>query len=105
MVEKEQKPKAVIVGGSIAGISCAHTLIKAGWEVQVLDKSPSPPTGCSTGAGLILDPLSQKLLQSWISRPELLLQSTLPITTEQVQISSYHSLYRCIILISMVLCL
>ncbi|KAL4033920.1 hypothetical protein IC575_007038 [Cucumis melo] len=83
MVEKKHNPKAVIVGGSIAGISCALTLIKAGWEVQVLDKSPSPPTGCSTGAGLILDPLSQKLIQSWISRLELLLESTLPLTTEQ----------------------
>ncbi|CAK9312856.1 unnamed protein product [Citrullus colocynthis] len=83
MVEKKQKPKAVIVGGSIAGISCAHTLLKAGWEVQVLEKSPTPPAGCSTGAGLALDPLSQKLLQSWLSRPELLLESTSPLATEQ----------------------
>ncbi|XP_038884093.1 6-hydroxynicotinate 3-monooxygenase-like [Benincasa hispida] len=83
MADEKHKPKAVIVGGSIAGISSAHTLIKAGWEVQVLEKSPSPPTACSTGAGLGLDPLSQRLLQSWLSHPELLLQSTSPLTTEQ----------------------
>ncbi|XP_022951856.1 uncharacterized protein LOC111454588 isoform X1 [Cucurbita moschata] len=83
MLQKKQKPKALIVGGSIAGISCAHTLIKAGWEVQVLDKTTTPPTGCSTGAGLGLDTLSQRLIQSWLSRPELLVESTSPLGTEQ----------------------
>lgn len=84
MQENKGRPKAVVVGGSIAGISCAHALIKAGWEVQVLEKSTAPPTGCSTGAGLGLDPLSQRLLQSWLSRPELLFESTLPLATEKV---------------------
>ncbi|XP_038886774.1 aurachin C monooxygenase/isomerase-like [Benincasa hispida] len=93
MVEKKEKPKAVIVGGSIAGISCAHTLLKAGWEVQVLERSSTPPTGCSTGAGLALDPLSQRLLQSWLSRPELLLEYSLPLATEQVEISPLRSLH------------
>ncbi|XP_022131482.1 uncharacterized protein LOC111004675 isoform X2 [Momordica charantia] len=83
MQENKGRPKAVVVGGSIAGISCAHALIKAGWEVQVLEKSTAPPTGCSTGAGLGLDPLSQRLLQSWLSRPELLFESTLPLATEK----------------------
>lgn len=82
---KNRIPKAVIVGGSIAGISCAHALIKAGWKVQILEKSTSPPTGSSTGAGLGLDPLSQSLIQSWVSKPQLLLQSTLPLTVDQNQ--------------------
>ena len=85
---KNRIPKAVIVGGSIAGISCAHALIKAGWKVQILEKSTSPPTGSSTGAGLGLDPLSQSLIQSWVSKPQLLLQSTLPLTVDQVNFES-----------------
>ncbi|XP_022131857.1 uncharacterized protein LOC111004901 [Momordica charantia] len=85
MNEKKRRPRAVIVGGSIAGISSAHALIKAGWEVQILEKSTSPPTGSSTGAGLGLDPLSQSLIQSWISHPLLLLHSTLPLTIDQNQ--------------------
>ncbi|XP_038885622.1 2,6-dihydroxypyridine 3-monooxygenase-like isoform X2 [Benincasa hispida] len=83
MNENEEIPKALVVGGSIAGISCAHTLIKAGWNVQILEKSTTPPTGSSTGAGLGLDPLSQSLIQSWLSDPHRLLQSTLSLTVDQ----------------------
>ncbi|KAL0557670.1 hypothetical protein IC582_006220 [Cucumis melo] len=86
MDENERRiPKALIVGGSIAGISCAHALLEAGWKVQVLEKSTTPPTGSSTGAGLGLDLLSQSLIQSWISDPQLLFQSTLPLTVDQNQ--------------------
>lgn len=99
MLEKKKRPKALIVGGSIAGISCAHTLIKAGWEVQVLEKSPKPPAGCSTGAGLGLDPLSQRLLQSWLSRPESFLESTSPLTMEQVKFSPINLFFEFITLI------
>ncbi|CAJ1972115.1 unnamed protein product [Sphenostylis stenocarpa] len=56
----EGKPRAVIVGGSIAGISTAHALTLSGWNVIVLEKTNAPPTRSSTGAGLGLDPLSQK---------------------------------------------
>ncbi|KAL9330894.1 hypothetical protein ACSQ67_000504 [Phaseolus vulgaris] len=35
-----KRGKAVIVGGSIAGISCAHALTLAGWDVLVLEKTP-----------------------------------------------------------------
>ncbi|CAN1828165.1 3-hydroxybenzoate 6-hydroxylase [Linum perenne] len=51
-------PKAIIVGGSIAGICCAHSLLLAGWQVTVVEKTPAPPTASSTGAGLGLDPQS-----------------------------------------------
>ncbi|RAL52952.1 hypothetical protein DM860_007720 [Cuscuta australis] len=84
MKEGERKGKAVVVGGSIAGISCAHALIRAGWDVVVLEKTPAPPTaGIPTGAGLGLDPLAQKLIQSWLTHPDLLLHSTLPLTIDQ----------------------
>ncbi|KAB1204564.1 hypothetical protein CJ030_MR8G021784 [Morella rubra] len=83
MSEKE-KPKAVVVGGSIAGVSCAHALISAGWEVVVLEKScaPTAATRTATGAGLGLDPLALGLIQSWLGRPELLQNSTLPLTVD-----------------------
>ncbi|XP_050364364.1 uncharacterized protein LOC126783026 [Argentina anserina] len=79
----EKKPKAVIVGGSIAGVSCSHSLILAGWDVVVLEKSYQVPTGSPTGAGLGLDPLSLQLIQSWIKDPELLNSTTLPLTIDQ----------------------
>ncbi|KAL5559272.1 hypothetical protein UlMin_035483 [Ulmus minor] len=79
------KPKAVVVGGSIAGISCAHALILAGWDVVVLEKTYAPPTGSPTGAGLGLDPLAQRLIGSWIKDPQLLHNATLPLTIDQNQ--------------------
>ncbi|XP_073285325.1 uncharacterized protein [Primulina huaijiensis] len=82
MKEARSKAKAVVVGGSIAGISCAHALIAAGWEVVVLEKTSSPRTGCATGAGLGLDLLSQTLLESWIKQPELIQFSSMPLTID-----------------------
>jgi len=38
MDREGRKPKPVIVGGSIAGISSAHALTLAGWDVIVLEK-------------------------------------------------------------------
>lgn len=84
MKEAKRKGKAVVVGGSIAGLSCAHALIAAGWEVVVLEKTCSPPTGCATGAGLGLDPLAQKLIESWLKQPQILELTTLPLTIDQV---------------------
>ncbi|GAU15118.1 hypothetical protein TSUD_08560 [Trifolium subterraneum] len=84
MVGEGRKPKAVIAGGSIAGISTAHALILAGWDVLILEKTTSPPTGSPTGAGLGLNPLSQQIIQSWISKPpQFLHNSTFPLTIDQ----------------------
>ncbi|XP_061356266.1 uncharacterized protein LOC133300708 [Gastrolobium bilobum] len=87
MVGEGEKPKAVIVGGSIAGISCAHSLTLAGWDVLVIEKTTSPPTGSPTGAGLGLDPLSQRIIESWLSQPQLLHNTTLPLTIDQNQVT------------------
>lgn len=86
MMETEtRKPKAVVVGGSIAGLSAAHSLLLAGWDVVVLEKTCSSPTGSPTGAGLGLDPLSQKIIGSWLGQPHLLQNSTLPLSIDQVR--------------------
>ncbi|XP_062097442.1 uncharacterized protein LOC133803417 [Humulus lupulus] len=81
----KKRSKAIIVGGSIAGVSCARTLISAGWDVVVLEKSYAPPTGSPTGAGLGLDPSSQHLIHTWTNQPQLLHNSTLPLTIDQNQ--------------------
>lgn len=85
MDETKRKAKAVVVGGSIAGISCAHALIAAGWDVVVLEKARSPSTGNATGAGLGINPLSQKLIQSWLNQPQALELNTLPLTIDHVR--------------------
>ncbi|KAL9440110.1 hypothetical protein AB3S75_018883 [Citrus x aurantiifolia] len=83
MSERMRKPKAIIVGGSIAGISCAKALILAGWDVVVIEKTRGPPTGNPTGAGIALHPLSQKIVKSWLHQPDLLHSITLPLTIDQ----------------------
>lgn len=85
---RESKGRAVVVGGSIAGVCSAHALLSAGWDVVVLEKTSAPPTGSSTGAGLGLDPLSQKIINSWLPHKQsdnLLISHTLPLTIDQNQ--------------------
>ncbi|KAJ6373084.1 hypothetical protein OIU76_027425 [Salix suchowensis] len=82
---EKKKAKAVIVGGSTAGVSCAHALISAGWDVVVLEKSSQPPRGSPTGAGLALDRQAINIIESWLPQPQLLQQTTLPLTIDQNQ--------------------
>ncbi|KAI7987193.1 Aurachin C monooxygenase/isomerase [Camellia lanceoleosa] len=77
-----KKGKAVVVGGSIAGVASAHALTRAGWEVVVVEKSIAPPTRSPTGAGLSLDTVSQKIVNSWLRHPHLLQTSTLPLSID-----------------------
>ncbi|GMH07007.1 hypothetical protein Nepgr_008847 [Nepenthes gracilis] len=84
-VRQQSPPKAVVVGGSIAGVCSAHALISAGWEVVVLEKSLAPPTGSPSGAGLGLDPLSCSIIRSWLPQSELLHSATVPLTIDQNQ--------------------
>lgn len=76
--------KAIIVGGSIAGVSCAHSLTLAGWDVLVLEKSSEPPARSPTGAGLGLDPQARAIIKSWLPHPHLLDETTLPLSIDQV---------------------
>lgn len=92
-----KKPKAVVVGGSIAGVSCAHALIAAGWDVVVLEKTSAPPTGSPTGAGLGLDPLARKLIESWLGEQSHLLHKlTLPLSIDQVYFVLFL-MYPCVL--------
>ncbi|XP_010541624.1 PREDICTED: uncharacterized protein LOC104815034 [Tarenaya hassleriana] len=80
-----KKGRAIIVGGSIAGLSCAHALTLAGWEVLVLEKSTEPPARSPTGAGLGLDLQSRQVIRTWLPRPNLLDDFTLPLSIDQNQ--------------------
>ncbi len=78
---KEEMKKVVVVGGSIAGLSCAHAFLKAkGWEVVVLEKARSVS---SAGAGLGLDPEACDALKDW-GIGDGLLQQSLPLSIEEV---------------------
>ncbi|KAJ3674425.1 hypothetical protein LUZ60_005041 [Juncus effusus] len=82
---KRKAEKAVIVGGSLAGLSCAHALISAGWEATIIEKSPAPtaaPSSSPTGAGLGLDRQSQAILGRWISDDRIVLDTTYPLSVE-----------------------
>lgn len=50
--------KLLLVGGSIASLSCAHALVTAGWEVIVVERSQAAPSGSPSGAGRALNPQS-----------------------------------------------
>lgn len=80
----KRTPKAVVVGGSIAGLSCAHALMSAGWQVTVIEKSGAAPSGSPTGAGLGLDPQSLEIVGRWISNPDLLRDITLSLSIDLV---------------------
>ncbi|KAK9814697.1 hypothetical protein WJX72_010067 [[Myrmecia] bisecta] len=55
------KPTAVVVGGSVGGLSTAHALFKAGWHVVVLERASSV---IPAGAGLGLDQDTQAAIAS-----------------------------------------
>ncbi|PUZ60080.1 hypothetical protein GQ55_4G095100 [Panicum hallii var. hallii] len=72
------KRVAVVVGGSVAGLACAHAVAGAGWDVVVLEKAAAPAAGGGTGAGLGLDAQSMETLARWIPGWE----ATLPLAVD-----------------------
>ncbi|CAE6688725.1 hypothetical protein R69619_00124 [Paraburkholderia nemoris] len=49
-----QKPRAVVIGGSLGGLFSATTLRAAGWEVDVFETSTNQLD--SRGGGIVLQP-------------------------------------------------
>ncbi len=47
-------PKAVIIGGSMGGLFAGNLLLRAGWDVTLLEKAASPLT--SRGTGIVTHP-------------------------------------------------
>lgn len=89
----EQKLRAIIVGGSIAGLSCAHALLKSGvCRVMVLEKARAL-TGSSHGAGLGVDAAACEALEDWGLRDKLFLKSK-PLDREEVSILNHPQSWR-----------
>jgi 2-polyprenyl-6-methoxyphenol hydroxylase-like FAD-dependent oxidoreductase len=49
------KGSAVVVGGSMAGLACAHATATVGWNAVVLEKAATPAAKGSMSTGLGLD--------------------------------------------------
>ena len=52
--------KALVVGGSLAGLSAANWLTAAGWRVEILERSRQPLE--DRGAGIVLHPSTSRFL-------------------------------------------
>jgi 2-polyprenyl-6-methoxyphenol hydroxylase-like FAD-dependent oxidoreductase len=65
---------AVVVGGSLAGLSAALMLRELGYEVTALEQSPTPLV--SRGAGLVLQPDVCAVLESYAGVDPLLLSTS-----------------------------
>ncbi|KAK9828478.1 hypothetical protein WJX72_000211 [[Myrmecia] bisecta] len=70
--------RVVVVGGSIGGLACAHALLKAGFEVTVLERASHI---ASAGAGLGLDRHACDILRSF-GLAQQLEENSLPMDIE-----------------------
>ena len=44
----------IVVGAGVTGISCAHSLLKRGHKVTLIESASSPNQGCSFGIPLLI---------------------------------------------------
>lgn len=49
-----QKPRAIVVGGSLGGLFAANMLQRNGWDVEIFERTPEALTG--RGAGIVTHP-------------------------------------------------
>ncbi len=61
------RPRVVVAGGSLAGLTAAHVLTGLGCDVHVLERSPVPLTG--RGAGIVLHPATVRWWREHDVRP------------------------------------
>jgi 2-polyprenyl-6-methoxyphenol hydroxylase-like FAD-dependent oxidoreductase len=74
--------RVIIIGGSIAGLCCAHALLKSGvCRVMVLERAKELQ---SCGAGLAIDQLSCEAFEDWGLRDSLFRMSK-PLDNEEVR--------------------
>ena len=53
--------RAIVVGGSLGGLTAALVLRDQGWDVDVLERSPIPPEG--RGTGIVAHPITIRYLE------------------------------------------
>src|SRR4051812_22155280 len=100
-----RRPFAVVIGGSLGGLTAAHVLGDLGCDVTVLERSPTPLTG--RGAGIVLHPATVRWWREHDVRPLSELSASMrrlryldasgAIAHEQAcryRVSSFDALYR-----------
>ena len=99
------RPRVLVVGGSLGGLTAALVLAQAGCDLEVLERSPAPLTG--RGAGIVLHPATVRWWRKHHVRPLAQLSASMrrlrylddrgAVTHEQpcrYRVSSYDALYR-----------
>lgn len=56
------RPTAGVIGAGIAGLSAAIALRRAGWEVEVYERSQMKH---EVGAAIVVMPMAISILESW----------------------------------------
>src|SRR4051794_27073021 len=100
-----RRPFAVVIGGSLGGLTAAHVLGDLGCDVTVLERSPEPLTG--RGAGIVLHPATVRWWRERHVRPLEEMSAAMrrlrylgadgAIADEQAcryRVSSFDALYR-----------
>ncbi|SEE70028.1 FAD binding domain-containing protein [Pseudomonas migulae] len=54
MINSLNKPRAIVVGGSLGGLFAANMLLRKGWDVEVFERVPDELAG--RGAGIVTHP-------------------------------------------------
>ncbi|XP_024403064.1 uncharacterized protein [Physcomitrium patens] len=79
-INDSKRKRVVVVGGSIAGLCCAHSLLRSEWlEVLVFERARSVT---AAGAGLGVGPRACDALRSW-GLGDALESSSLPLSMEE----------------------
>ncbi len=64
-----ERVDAAVIGGGLAGLSCAYTLAKAGLDVMVVERGDYPGSKNVTGGRLYMNPVRQYLPELWDDAP------------------------------------
>ena len=59
--------RAVVIGGSLGGLTAALVLRDQGWEVDILERSPNPLEG--RGTGIVVHPTTVRYLVERVGKP------------------------------------
>jgi electron transfer flavoprotein-quinone oxidoreductase len=64
-----ERVDVAVIGAGLAGLSCAHTLAKAGLDVLVVERGDYPGSKNVTGGRLYMNPVRQYLPEIWDEAP------------------------------------
>ncbi len=62
-----QKPKAIVVGGSLGGLFAANMLERNGWDVEIFERTPEALTGRGAASSPIRNCSTPWPQPAWLS--------------------------------------